>query len=155
MSFAPIGIEPTTSFIVDEFDQTAEPVNWNGYEVKDQSATLSQASLSAQKSILLSELLLSELTPANASILTQDLSESLTAHSLSTHSVLLSEEGSDVKGSVSVRGSADTDGNARAGVEVSVRDKSSSVSGSVSGSVSRDSGGHTKGEVKVEGQIEF
>lgn len=55
----------------------------------------------------------------------------------------------------SVSGNADTRGNAGVGVEISVQDSDKGASGSVSGSVHRDPSGNTHGEVKIKGQIDY
>lgn len=63
--------------------------------------------------------------------------------------------GDTVDGSVSVRGSADTDGNKSVEAELKVSDKEEKVSGSVSAEVKQDSSGSTSGKVEVEATVRF
>ncbi len=63
--------------------------------------------------------------------------------------------GDKVDGEVSISGSADTEGNKSAEVEVDISSKDGTISGSASGSVSQDKDGNTSGEVRVGGTISF
>ena len=58
-------------------------------------------------------------------------------------------------GEVSVRGSADTDGNKDVEVEVKAESADRKSSGSISGGISQDSDGNTSGKVEVDYTIRF
>lgn len=63
--------------------------------------------------------------------------------------------GAKTDGEVSISGSADTEGNKSAEVEVDISNKGGTISGSVSGSISQDKGGNTSGKAEVKGTMHF
>jgi len=63
--------------------------------------------------------------------------------------------GEKVDGEVSVRGSADSEGNKNAEVEVEISSKDRNISGSVSGSINQDRDERAQGKVEVEFTYRF
>jgi len=86
--------------------------------------------------------------PIISTVTTQECSE----RNFHTDVILCGEK---VDGKASVSGSADTEGNKKAEVEVEGSSKSGNVSASVSGSISQDKEGKTSGEVKGKVEVRF